>query len=142
MYLIGLQALNAEHVFMGKAVYQTRTLPAQIQIKGAIVDCLLLKCKSKEDEQLVKQHFALWTWHDDEPIARVKNIKDSTHIELKEHEVQKKTSSWVPTCNDDDDDVMVVMDTAAVVGAEAAVGAEEERAEAAAAAAAVEVRLA
>jgi hypothetical protein len=104
MYLIGLQALNAEHVFMGKAVYQTRTLPAQIQIKGAIVDCLLLKCKSKEDEQLVKQHFALWTWRDDKPIARVKNIKDSTHIELKEHEVQKKTSSWVPTCNDDDDD--------------------------------------
>ena len=47
MYLIGLQAINTEHKRMGMVVYITRTLPAQIQIKGAIVDCLLLKCKSK-----------------------------------------------------------------------------------------------
>ena len=58
MHLIGLQALNIEHKFMGWAVYKTKTLPAQIQIKGAIVDCLLLKCNSKDDEQTVKEYFA------------------------------------------------------------------------------------
>jgi hypothetical protein len=104
MYLIGLQALNTEHKYMGWAVYQTRTLPAQIQIKGAIVDCLLLKCKSKADEEIVKQFFASWT-PEGVPFARVKSVKDSTHIKLKEHEVQKRHSSWVPYyCQQDNED--------------------------------------
>ena len=96
MYLIGLQALNTEHKFMGWAVYKTKTLPAQIQIKGAIVDCLLLKCKSTEDEQIVKQYFAKqWLPHG-EPFAKVKRIRDTSHIKLKEHRVQMIASSWKP----------------------------------------------
>lgn len=100
MYLIGLQALNTEHVLLGCAVYQTRTLPAQI--KGAIVDCLLVKCKSKEDEESVKQHFASWTWNGN-LVARVKKVKDATHLELKERNVQKKHSSWIPNYEDGTD---------------------------------------
>ena len=72
MYLIGLQALNTEHKFMGWAVYKTKILPAQIQIKGAIVDCLLLKCNSKDDEQIVKEYFDKQWLPYGEPFARVK----------------------------------------------------------------------
>ena len=57
MYLIGLQALNTEQKIMGGSVYKTKTLPAQLQIKGAIVDCLLLKCNSKKDGEIVKEYF-------------------------------------------------------------------------------------
>ena len=66
------------------------------------MDCLLLKCNSKEDEDLVKQHFAKFTWKG-EPIVRVKNVRDATHIELKEREVQRHITSWVPNyeCHDD-----------------------------------------
>ena len=83
MCLIGLQALNTEHKFMGWAVYKTKTLPAQIQIKGAIVDCLLLKCNSKDDEQIVKEYFAKQWLPYGEPFARVKRIRDTSHIKLK-----------------------------------------------------------
>ena len=106
MYLIGLQALNTEHKLMGWAVYQTRTLPAQIKIKGAIVDCLLLKCENKADEEIVKQFFASSWTPEGVPFAKVKSVKDCTHIKLKEDEVQMRHSSWVPNyaCNDDKED--------------------------------------
>ena len=76
MYSIGIQALNMEHAWLGKAVYMTRTIPAQMQIKGGIVDCLLLKCESTDIEELVRQTFAAWAWRD-QAIARVKTLKDA-----------------------------------------------------------------
>ena len=63
MYLIGLKALNAEHTFLGTAAYQAKILPTQI--KGAVVDCLLLKCESLEDEDIVRktlQNVLLGEW--------------------------------------------------------------------------------
>ena len=73
MRLIGLQALNTEHKFMGWAVYKTKTLPAQLQIKGAIVECELLKCNSKDDEQLVKEYFAKqWLPYNESRLLKLK----------------------------------------------------------------------
>ena len=100
MYLIGLQALNTEHSFMGMAVYQTRTLPAQVKIKGAIVDCLLLKCDSKEDEQIIKDHFSKTWCPRGVPFAKVKSVRNTTKNDLKERRVQMAQSSWTPNCDD------------------------------------------
>ena len=95
MYLIGLQAHNTEYKYMGWAVHHTKTIPVQVQIKGAIVDCLLLKCNNKEDEKILREEFARWLPHGD-VFAKVKSIKDTTHIKLKERDVQIRHSSWLP----------------------------------------------
>ena len=60
---------------------QTKTLPAQIQIKGAIVECMLLKCNSKDDEQIVKEYFAKQWLPYGEPLAKVKRVRDTSHIQ-------------------------------------------------------------
>ena len=94
MYLIGLQALNTVHVWLGKAVYMTRTIPAQVQIKGAIVDCLLHQCESTEIEEMVRQTFAEWAWRG-QAIARVRTLKDALGATLKESRPTAHHSSWV-----------------------------------------------
>ena len=95
MYLIGLQALNTEYKYMAWAVHYTRTLPFQVEIKGAIVDCLLLKCINTEDERSLRERVTQWLPHGD-VFAKVKSIKDTTHIKLKERDIQMRQSSWLP----------------------------------------------
>ena len=55
-----------------------------------------MECNSKDDEQIVKEYFAKQWLPYGEPFARVKRIRDTSHIKLKEHRVQTIASSWKP----------------------------------------------
>jgi len=96
MYLIGLQALNTEHTLLGKAVWLTRTIPSSIKICGAIVDCILLKVKDKEQEEEIKEKFTRLKHADGSVICRVKGKKGTPSNRLTSPIVYLRDSSWSP----------------------------------------------
>ena len=103
MALIGLQALNTEHIFMAKAIWLTTTIPSSVKICGAIVDCILLKVRDTEQEQEVKEKFEKLRHADQSIICRVKSKRDALPIRLAAPVVETKASSWTPNYSDDEE---------------------------------------
>ena len=103
MALIGLLALNNEHVFMAKAIWLTTTIPNAPKICGAIVDCILLKVKDTLQKEEVEEKFARLQHADKSVICRVKSRRDALPIRLTAPVVETKESSWTPNYSNDEE---------------------------------------
>ena len=55
-----------------------------------------MKCDSLDGEDIVRKHFETFRWTNGKPVVKVKSVKGTQDIKLKDHEVHKRHSSWVP----------------------------------------------